>query len=231
MRAITGKVLRGCLVGVGVWSAVSLGAPDPFVDKHCVECHDHGTRKGGLDLERLSEATWDTDTVATWIKVFDRVERGEMPPKKKGRVDEAEKAAYLGGLGERVLKAEREVLGAADHRALRRLTRSEYENTVRDLFEMPGVLLQNILPSDGSAHGFDKNADALDISHVNLAKYVEAADHVLNLAIATRPEAPPVEKVRLSLAGNYQANIMLMGGDAMCISACGSGVSRAFGVV
>ena len=217
MRAITRKVLRGWLVGVGVWSAVALGAPDLFVDKHCVECHDHGTRKGGLDLERLSEATWDTDTVAMWIKVFDRVERGEMPPKKKGRVDEAEKAAYLGGLGERVLKAEREVLGAADHRALRRLTRSEYENTVRDLFEMPGVLLQNILPSDGSAHGFDKNADALDISHVNLAKYVEAADHVLNLAIATRPEAPPVEKVRLSLAGNYQANIMLMGGDAMLL--------------
>ncbi len=52
---------------------------------------------------------------------------------------------------------------------------------------MPGIALQGMLPADGSAHGFDKNSEALDISHVNLAKYVEAADHALNLAIATRP--------------------------------------------
>ena len=54
---------------------------------------------------------------------------------------------------------------------------------------MPGIALQGNLPADGSAHGFDKNSDALDISHVNMAKYVEAADHVLNLAIATQPQA------------------------------------------
>ena len=59
---------------------------------------------------------------------------------------------------------------------------------------MPGIAVQGLLPADGSAHGFDKNNDALDISHVNLAKYVEAADHTLDLAIATRPNAPIVQK-------------------------------------
>ena len=54
---------------------------------------------------------------------------------------------------------------------------------------MPGIALQGNLPADGSAHGFDKNSDALDISHVNMAKYVEAADHTLDLAIATQPAA------------------------------------------
>ena len=73
---------------------------------------------------------------------------------------------------------------------MRRLTRAEYENTVRDLFDLPGIALQGDLPADGSAHGFDNNADALDISHVNLAKYVEAADHALDMAIATQPQAP-----------------------------------------
>ncbi len=94
---------------------------------------------------------------------------------------------------------------------------AEYENTIRDLFDMPGIRLQDLLPADGSAHGFDKNSDALDISHVNLAKYVEAADKTLDVAIATQPEAPKAATVRLSLAGNYGPDIMLMGGDAMLL--------------
>ena len=100
---------------------------------------------------------------------------------------------------------------------IRRLTRAEYENTVRDLFSLDGIGLQMMLPADGSAHGFDTNADALDISHVNLAKYIEAAEKTLDMAIAVQPEAPPVESVRLSLARNYETDIMLMGGDAMLL--------------
>jgi hypothetical protein len=100
----------------------------------------------------------------------------------------------------------------------RRLTRSEYENTVRDLFDMPGIALQGLLPADGSAHGFDNNSDALDISHVNLAKYVEAADLTLDLAIATRPVAPISRKRRISLAnrGGFIAHI-IMNGDGVLL--------------
>ena len=60
---------------------------------------------------------------------------------------------------------------------------------MRDLFDMPGLALQGDLPADGMAHGFDKNSDALDISHVNLAKYIEAADKTLDLAIADSAHA------------------------------------------
>ena len=90
----------------------------------------------------------------------------------------------------------RQLLGLADPGRLtaHRLNRAEYENTLRDLFDMPGIALQGDLPADGSAHGFDNNSDALDISHVNMAKYVEAADLALDAAIATRPEPPIVQK-------------------------------------
>jgi len=57
---------------------------------------------------------------------------------------------------------------------------------MRDLFAMPGLALKEDLPADGSAHGFDTNADALDLSHVNLAKYLEAADKVLDKNAASR---------------------------------------------
>jgi len=101
---------------------------------------------------------------------------------------------------------------------VRRMTRSEYENTMRDLFDLPGAALEGDLPADGSAHGFDTNSDALDISHVNLAKYIESADRVLDLAIVTRPQAPTVQKRRVSLAnrGGFVASI-IMNGDGVLL--------------
>ncbi|MEI8154228.1 MAG: DUF1587 domain-containing protein, partial [Hyphomicrobiales bacterium] len=114
--------------------------------------------------------------------------------------------------------AEQVKLAGTGRTGLRRLTRAEYENTLRDLFDMPGLALQGNLPADGSAHGFDKNSDALDISHVNLAKYVEAAEHALELATATRPDAPTVQKRRISLmnAGGFVTHVV-MNGDGVLL--------------
>ncbi len=136
-----------------------------------------------------------------------------MPPKKSKRPDATEKDAALKSLKTTLIAAEKKRFEGEGRTAVRRLTRAEYENTIRDLFDMPGVAVQGNLPADGSAHGFDKNTDALDISHVNLAKYVEAADHVLDLAIATRPEAPTLHKTRLTLgsSGGFVAHVVLNG--------------------
>jgi hypothetical protein len=180
-----------------------------FIENHCADCHDASEKKGGLDLTALEAKFSDAENFAQWVKVHDMIESGEMPPKKKARPPAAESELVLKWLRDSLVATEQEKrVGGST--ALRRLTRPEYENTVRDIFHMPGIALSGDLPPDGSAHGFDKNADALDISHVNLAKYIEAADHTLNLAIATQPKAPTVKKQRLSLAqrGGFVAHIL-----------------------
>ncbi len=112
-----------------------------------------------------------------------------------------------------LVKAEQVKLAKDGRTGVRRLTRVEYENTVRDLLDLPGITLQGELPADGSAHGFDNNSDALDISHVNLAKYLEAADQALDMAIANRPTPPAVVKQRISLANphGFVAHVLLHG--------------------
>ncbi|MFM9960955.1 MAG: DUF1592 domain-containing protein [Planctomycetaceae bacterium] len=141
-----------------------------------------------------------------------------MPPKSQPRPPVADKEAVIKLLKGSLIKAEQDARQNEPRTGLRRLTRAEYENTIRDLFDMPGIALQGELPPDGSAHGFDKNSDALDISHVNLAKYIEAADHVLNLAIATRPNPPTVQTRRISLAnsGGFVAHV-IMNGDGVLL--------------
>ena len=197
------------------YSPTHAADPAKFLESHCYDCHDADSHKGNLDLTALKQDFSDPEIFARWVKVHDRIENGEMPPKKKPRPAAEERDAVTAWLNQSLLKAEHSRMDAEVRTGVHRLTRGEYENTVRDLFDMPGIALQSGLPADGSAHGFDKNSEALDVSHVNIAKYLEAAEKTLDLAIATRPEAPASTTTRLSLANTYEAGIMLTSGDAM----------------
>ncbi len=199
--------------------AVAAELPRPvqtFFTQQCLDCHDAATKKGDFDLAALKPDFASPENFARWVKVHDRIASGEMPPKKQARPPANELKATTGWLADALLQADRAHLATEPRTGVRRLTRAEYENTVRDLFDLPGLALLNSLPADGSAHGFDKNSDALDISHVNLAKYVEAADHILDAAIATQPEPPKFQKHHISLARNIY--LILMNGDAVMLN-------------
>jgi hypothetical protein len=73
--------------------------------------------------------------------------------------------------------------------ALRRLTRAEYDATVRDLLlteQRPGV----DLPADDSAEGFDRIAAALSTSPLHLELYEQAAARLINEALRVPLQAP-----------------------------------------
>src|SRR6188474_1851606 len=54
-----------------------------FLDKYCFECHDTEVKKGGLDLTVLKLDPANSTNFNAWVLVHDRVNSGEMPPKKK----------------------------------------------------------------------------------------------------------------------------------------------------
>jgi hypothetical protein len=194
---------------------VAKAEPQAFVAKYCIACHDSASPEAGLDLVSLPRDLANAEHFRRWIKVHDRVSAGEMPPKSADQPTAEERQAFARELHDSLLAAEQ---ARPPQSRLRRLTRAEYENTIRDLFEMPGIALAGSLPADGSAGGFDKHAEALDISHVNLAKYLEAADHILNYAIATRPAAPSIQRRRISLVnrGGFVAHVV-MNGDGVLL--------------
>ena len=73
--------------------------------------------------------------------------------------------------------------------ALRRLNRVEYENTLRDLLEMPALSVHDLLPDDASTAGFDTVAVGLGTSAMHLVGYQEAAERALRAAVPDRPFA------------------------------------------
>src|SRR6266571_1987703 len=162
-----------------------------FVEKHCVECHDAEMKKGGLDLTALKFDPANPTNFSTWVLVHDRMMLGEMPPKKKTRPETTELAAFTKSLSSLLVSAEGARAAQEGRATQRRLNRYEYENALRDLLHAPWLQVRDSLPEDGEADRFNKIGDALDVSHVQMARYLGAADYALRQAMApeaTRPE-------------------------------------------
>ncbi len=167
-----------------------------FIVKHCTECHGADEPKGGLNLAALKPDFADSKTFATWIKIHDRVRDGEMPPKKKKAPGPAEIAAFLTAIGEPMAAADRAREAAEGRATRRRLNRYEYENSLRDLLQAPWLQIKGMLPEDGEAHRFNKIGDALDISHVQMAQYLAAAEYALREVIAPQAARPETKTIR-----------------------------------
>lgn len=160
----------------------------PFLARHCLSCHSGEKPKGDFSLDKLAPDFTDEKARSRWQGVLSRVKSGEMPPKGRPRPAEREMRAFVESIGGRI---------AQGRAVVRRLNRVEYENTIRDLFGID-IELQELLPPDGSANGFDTAGEALHTSSFLLERYLEAADRSLAVAIANGPR-PPLVKKRYSL--------------------------------
>ncbi|WP_197167725.1 DUF1592 domain-containing protein [Neorhodopirellula pilleata] len=169
-----------------------------FFGQHCLDCHSDGTSEGGLDINALSEDLTDAETMRRWVLIHDRVASGEMPPDEDSLTDEA-KNRFIDQLAGTLYDADsahREVV-------LRRLNRVEYENTLRDLFELPHVDIKEMLPEDAKSHGFNNIGEALSVSTEQMMVYLQAIDHVLDEAIGP-PERPETRVKTLNLKESAQ---------------------------
>ena len=148
-----------------------------FIREHCLDCHDADSKKGELDLSSLSLALNTPKVFSTWVTVHDRVASGEMPPpKKKGQPTGTVRARFTNQLAHALTEAEHQLTERNGRTSLRRLNRYEYEETLRDLLSLPALEVKGFLPEDPVAYGFNKVGDALDVSHVQLSRSLQAAD-------------------------------------------------------
>lgn len=195
--------LLSALIGLALAASSPAAVPPQmkaFVEQWCIDCHDGDSHKGGMNLDGLAFAA-EPGAHTKWVRVFDKVLSGEMPPAKKPRADETTKRAFLTVLGSGLLQQDTVMKGTV----MRRLNRTEYENTLHDLLGVRTKLAE-LLPEDGKAHGFDNVGEALDLSPVHLQRYMDAARAALRDAVKFGP-APEKRKVTAAFdAGNNARN-------------------------
>ena len=178
----------------------------PLLKTYCFECHSSNKRKAGLNLEKIETDAEALDSFDLWELVGKRVQAKEMPPAKSKQPSDGERqtlAAFAKHVTEaqvsydKLTKEQLERALAGDTMS-RRLSRTEYNNTLRDLF---GVDLHagDLLPSEGGGgEGFDNAGVTLFTTPVLMEKYMEAAELVLGTLLPepdAKAKAQPANKL------------------------------------
>lgn len=152
-----------------------------FLDQHCYDCHDDTVKKGSLNLLDLSFDPDNASNFKLWQRVFERVRDGEMPPEDEPQPDKKDAEMFLADLKKPLLEVDLAKAETEGRVLSRRLTRREYEYTVQDLLGI-GLPFTELLPEDPASHGFETVADGQQLSHHNLARYLDVADLALREA-------------------------------------------------
>jgi mono/diheme cytochrome c family protein len=183
------------VLAVGLIAPISQGADLPeklatLFTNHCVDCHDGEEAEGGLNLRSLEWNLEDSHVTGIWVKIHDRVKSGEMPPKESSDLNEAERGAAVKELASRIDRFQTKRYALHGRAVSRRVNRFEYENILRDLLHDPYLKIADQLPLDGEIQGFAKVGEALDVSHVQVEAYLDAAEFAFRRALEFPAEQP-----------------------------------------
>ena len=174
-----------CLTAI---SALAQPPEQQFVNKNCLGCHNGATPNGNLNLA----ASTPVEHPERWEKVLRRLRGRTMPPLGIPHPPEAAYTAAIQSI-ETTLDALKPNPGRTD--TFRRLNRTEYQNSIRDLLAVD-VDVANLLPADESSHGFD-NITVGDLSPTLLERYLTAARKIGRLAVGIPARAPGGETFNL----------------------------------
>jgi mono/diheme cytochrome c family protein len=183
-----------CLAQRGAAAELPRSTSD-FIESHCIDCHDADSARAGFRIDLLTADFAAGNNAGLWKEVMDKINAGEMPPKKKPRPDPEEASAVTSWVAQNLDETAKAALAAGGRAPMRRMNRVEYANTVRDLFSLDENFARRIekeLPADGKVGGFDRGSAGLFMDEGQLAQYMAVADLVLGEAVFN--EQPKVQK-------------------------------------
>ena len=153
-----------------------------FLDTYCVACHNPRLKTANLSLVEIDVSRPGAQP-EVWEKVVRKVHTGLMPPPGRRQPSEADRLALLTWLDTSLDAAWNARPNPGRTETLRRLTRTEYQNAIRDLLALD-IDAGSLLPADESGHGYD-NVIVGDLSPTLLDRYISAAQKVSRLAVGT----------------------------------------------
>jgi len=174
----------------------------PILEKYCLACHGSKRIRGGVHLGAFPDDASAERVAAVWDSVSNALRSGKMPPPGQPRPTAAELHTLDAWLDAVAGTPDREPDHSANRVTVRRMNRTEYNNTIRDLIGLD-LRPADDFPADDIGDGFDNSADVLSLPPILLEKYLTAAERVVDAAFrseATRRRLlnPPDSVVPLS---------------------------------
>jgi hypothetical protein len=162
----------------------------PVLETYCFKCHANGKKKGGLSFDGAKELS-TAKQMKLWESVLNTVKSGEMPPDDEKQPSLAEREKITNWVESVVFAVDPANLDPG-RVTIRRLNRTEYNNTIRDLL---GVDFEpaDDFPADDSGYGFDNIGDVLSLPPVLFERYLAAAEKIMSAAILNDHKPRPIK--------------------------------------
>ncbi|MCH8979248.1 MAG: DUF1592 domain-containing protein [Armatimonadetes bacterium] len=152
----------------------------PLLIEYCTGCHSGPAATAGLRLDAVTGPGQVLAERSRWELLRKNVANGVMPPIGAPHPTDAERGTIIAWV-DKVLAGSRKP-GDPGRVTIRRLNRSEYNNTVRDLLYLD-IAPAEEFPSDDVGYGFDNIGDVLTLSPLLMEKYLAAAERLAATAI------------------------------------------------
>ena len=156
-----------------------------MLEQYCFGCHDDSA-KGGVNLETLSEngSFWRDPKV--WEKAVAQLHDRVMPPAKKDQPKDEDRARIVDWLRATLANPDAAKVPRDPGRTvIHRLSRLEYNNTIRDLLGVETRPADKFPPDGGGGGGFDNNASTLFVPPILMERYLAAATEIVASAKPT----------------------------------------------
>ena len=153
----------------------------PLLETYCYDCHSDGVTKGDFALDEFKDYSTLVNDKVFWDHVRQQVSTHVMPPEKKAKPSLTERDEIIAWLDDSVFWFDpaRQDPGPV---TWRRLNRTEYNNTVRDLLYLDTRPASDF-PPDDTGYGYDNIAEVLSLSPMLMEKYLRAASRIVDKAL------------------------------------------------
>ena len=192
MKFLSVFVLIGILAcSASIWADQAFDDQiKPILQKYCYGCHGAEKQKGKLRLDTLDLNFDRGQSAERWHDALDQIAIGEMPPEDDPQPTAQERQLLANWIRHHLDAAAEARRSTGGQGVMRRLTRYEYANTMRDLIGINLDYAGDLPPEPASEDGFRNNGQALGISADQLEYYLTIARDALGKAIVEgdRPE-------------------------------------------
>ncbi len=175
----------------------------PLLQKYCLSCHNADTMKSGIRLDQL-DGTLQDKHLFLWKDVLKQIDEAAMPPESETQPT-ADEREYLSSWIRQAMNTAKS-RNTQKNGSVRRLTVSQYRNSMRDLLGLQENL-SDLLPPDGvSREGFANNGQVLGLSPLQMEYYFDIAEQSLDLCIVDEISKPVIQNFRMDLGEAINPN-------------------------
>ena len=168
----------------------------PLLKQYCFNCHGEEKPKAGIRVDYLDGTVPDKE-VRHWEVIRKQLREEEMPPEDEKQPSKTQRAVLIKWIDEALKMARTRV--RPKNGGARRLTVTQYRNTLRDLLGIDEELT-GVLPPDGvSKDGFLNNGQSMLLSPLLVESYFNIAERALDLAIVDPKAKPVIQNFRMDL--------------------------------